>query len=145
MTAVALLTTTAGCAVVRDRQTVGAHVDDATLTARVVAKFAEDPTVSAMAISVQTFNGPVQLSGFARSADERAGAESLSRNTSGVKAVTNDIAIRGRAARAGPSSSLSSRRSPWPRTRPTPPSRRWAWPCWLPATWPCWASWSAPP
>lgn len=94
VTAVALLTT-AGCAVVRDQQSVGAYVDDATLTTRVKAKFAEDPTVSAMAISVETFNGLVQLSGFAKSADERTKAETLARNTSGVKAVKNDIAIRG--------------------------------------------------
>lgn len=93
-TAVALLATT-GCAVVRDQQSVGAYVDDTTLTTRVKAKFAEDPTVSAMSIGVETFNGLVQLSGFAKSADERVRAESLARNTSGVKAVKNDIAIRG--------------------------------------------------
>jgi len=94
VTAVALLAT-AGCAVVRDQQAVGAYVDDATLTTRVKAKFAEDPTVSAMAISVETFNGLVQLFGFAKSSDERSKAESLARNTSGVKGVKNDIAIRG--------------------------------------------------
>jgi osmotically-inducible protein OsmY len=56
VTAVALLATT-GCSVVRDQQSVGAYVDDTTLTTRVKAKFAEDPTVRAMAISVETFNG----------------------------------------------------------------------------------------
>ena len=94
VTAVALIATS-GCAVVRDQQTVGQYVDDTTLTTRVKAKFAEDPVVSAMAISVETFNGMVQLSGFAKSADERSKAESLARNTSGVKAVKNDIVVRG--------------------------------------------------
>jgi osmotically-inducible protein OsmY len=93
VTAVALLTT-AGCAVMRDQQTVGAYVDDATLTTRVKAKFAEDPTVSALAISVETLNGTVQLSGFAKSSAEKSKAESLARNTSGVKAVKNDIVVR---------------------------------------------------
>jgi hyperosmotically inducible periplasmic protein len=93
VSAVALLTT-AGCAVVRDQQTVGAYVDDATLTTRVKAKFAEDPTVSALAISVETLNGTVQLSGFAKSSAEKSKAESLARNTSGVKAVKNDIVVR---------------------------------------------------
>lgn len=83
-----------GCAVVRDQQTVGAYVDDATITARVKAKFAEDKTVSAMAVGVETLNGVVQLAGFAKSADEKAAAERIARSTSGVKAVQNALVIR---------------------------------------------------
>jgi osmotically-inducible protein OsmY len=85
---------TTGCAVTRNQESVGAYVDDATLTTRVKAKFAADPTVSAMAISVETMKGVVQLSGFAKSNEERAVAERLARETSGVRAVRNDIAIR---------------------------------------------------
>ena len=85
---------TTGCAVTRNQETVGAYVDDAALTTRVKAKFAADPTVSAMAISVETMKGTVQLSGFAKSADEKAMAEKLARETSGVVAVRNDIAVR---------------------------------------------------
>ncbi len=85
---------TAGCAVVRDQETVGAYIDDTVLTTRVKAKFADDPTVSAMSISVETLEGTVQLSGFAKSAQEKARAESLARNTSGVKSVRNDIVVR---------------------------------------------------
>lgn len=84
----------AGCAVVRDQQSVGEYVDDATLTTRVKAKHAEDPTVSALAISVETFNGVVQLSGAAKSNDERARAESLAKGVSGVKSVRNAIIVR---------------------------------------------------
>jgi osmotically-inducible protein OsmY len=91
---VATLATTTGCAVTRDQQTVGAYVDDTALTTRVKAKFAADPTVSAMAIGVETMKGTVQLSGFAKSAEERAMAEKLARETSGVVAVRNDIAVR---------------------------------------------------
>jgi osmotically-inducible protein OsmY len=90
----AALFTTVGCAVVRDQQSVGAYIDDATLTTRVKAKFAEDRAVSAMAINVETLNGVVQLSGFAKSADERMLAERLARDTSGVKDVRNDIILR---------------------------------------------------
>ncbi len=73
---------------------MGAYVDDAALTTRVKAKFAADPTVSAMAISVETLKGTVQLSGFAKSYEEKSMAEKLARETSGVVAVRNDIAIR---------------------------------------------------
>ena len=93
VSAVALLTT-AGCAVMRDQQSVGSYVDDATLTTRVKAKFAEDKTVSALAISVETLKGVVQLSGFAKSAEEKSMAERLARSTSGVVSVRNDIIVR---------------------------------------------------
>lgn len=83
-----------GCAVVRDQQTVGSYVDDATITTQVKAKFAENQAVSAMAIGVETMKGVVQLSGFAKSPSERSAAESLARSVNGVKSVKNDIVIR---------------------------------------------------
>ena len=84
----------AGCAVQRSQETVGAYVDDSTITTKVKAKFADDPTVSAMAIKVETLKGVVQLSGFAKSADERMAAERLARGTTGVHDVHNDIIIK---------------------------------------------------
>lgn len=89
------LAMSAGCSVMRDQQTVGSYVDDSSITTQVKAKFAEDQTVSAMAIGVETMRGVVQLSGFAKTADERARAEQLARSVSGVKSVKNDIAVRG--------------------------------------------------
>lgn len=91
---IATVGATSGCAVARDQQTAGSYIDDAALTTRVKAKFAADPTVSAMAISVETLKGTVQLAGFAKSADEKAMAEKLARETSGVVAVRNDIAVK---------------------------------------------------
>lgn len=91
---VSTLGATSGCAVARDQQTAGSYVDDAALTTRVKAKFAADPTVSAMSISVETLKGTVQLSGFAKSAAERSVAEKLARETSGVVAVRNDIVVK---------------------------------------------------
>jgi hyperosmotically inducible protein len=84
-----------GCSVMRDQQSVGSYVDDTTITTQVKAKFAENTTVSAMAIGVETLRGVVQLSGFAKTADERAMAERIARSVNGVKSVKNDIAIRG--------------------------------------------------
>jgi osmotically-inducible protein OsmY len=92
MTAATLLATT-GCTVVRDQQSVGTYIDDSVLTTRVKAKFADDPTVSALALSVETFRGVVQLSGVAKSAEERMLAEKLARSTSGVLNVRNDIRV----------------------------------------------------
>ena len=83
-----------GCAVVRDQQTVGAYVDDSAITTAVKAKMAEDKTVSAAAISVETLNGTVQLSGFAKSQAEKDRAESIARNTKHVRDVRNSIVVR---------------------------------------------------
>ena len=84
----------AGCSVARHQQTVGSYVDDAGITTAVKAKFAEDKTVAATSISVETLNGVVQLSGFAKSSDEKNQAEMLARNTKNVREVRNSIVVR---------------------------------------------------
>ena len=83
-----------GCSVARDQQTVGSYVDDAAITTAVKAKMAEDKGVSAAAISVETLNGTVQLSGFAKSQAEKDRAESIARNTKHVRDVRNSIVVR---------------------------------------------------
>lgn len=93
ISAVALLTVS-GCAVVRGQETVGAYVDDATITTQVKARLLEDPNVAGTSISVETLNGVVMLSGFAKNATEKATAESIARKVTGVKSVKNEIAVR---------------------------------------------------
>lgn len=88
------LTVMSGCAVVRDQQTAGAYVDDAAITTSVKAKFVENKQVDAGAIKVETLNGTVQLSGFAKSNAEKAMAESIARDVKHVKSVTNSIVVR---------------------------------------------------
>jgi len=85
---------TSGCAVIRGQETVGAYVDDASITTAVKAKFVEDKTVDAGAIKVETLNGTVALSGFAKSTAEKAKAEYIARNTKGVREVRNNLAVR---------------------------------------------------
>jgi hyperosmotically inducible periplasmic protein len=85
---------TTGCAVVRGQESVGAYVDDATITTSVKAKMVEDKTVDAGAIKVETLNGAVSLSGFAKSNAEKAQAEYLARNTKGVREVLNKLIVR---------------------------------------------------
>ena len=89
----AVLGTTA-CSVARDQQTVGSYVDDAAITAAVKAKMAEDKSVSATAISVETLKGVVQLSGFAKSEAEKARAGEIARTTKHVREVRNSIVVK---------------------------------------------------
>jgi len=85
---------TAGCSVARNQQTVGSYVDDAGITTAVKAKMAEDKSVSATSISVETLNGTVQLSGFAKSQAEKNQAEVLARSAKNVRDVRNNIVVR---------------------------------------------------
>lgn len=88
------LAVTGGCAVQRGQSSVGQYIDDATITTSVKAKMAEDKTVDASAISVETLNGTVQLSGFAKSSTEKEQAEVLARRAHGVKDVKNSIVVK---------------------------------------------------
>jgi hyperosmotically inducible periplasmic protein len=92
--AVIALVTASGCAVTRGQETVGAYVDDATITTSVKSKYVEDKQVDASSIKVETLNGTVMLSGFAKNSNERSMAEDIAMKTKGVKSVKNSIAVR---------------------------------------------------
>jgi osmotically-inducible protein OsmY len=94
LVATAALLITSGCAVTRGQESVGAYIDDATITTQIKSRFVESKAVDAASIHIETLNGTVLLSGFAKSSNERSTAESIARNVSGVKAVRNEIAVR---------------------------------------------------
>ncbi|MGH8647249.1 MAG: BON domain-containing protein [Gammaproteobacteria bacterium] len=77
-----------------EKSTAVQFIDDATITARVKAALAKDPGASALAISVETTKGTVQLSGSVDSADEKMKAESIARGVDGVKEVENKLAVK---------------------------------------------------
>jgi osmotically-inducible protein OsmY len=90
----AVLIVMSGCAVTRGQESVGAYVDDTAITTAVKARFVENKEVDASSISVETLNGTVMLSGFAKSGAERTTAENLTRKVEGVKSIKNEIAVR---------------------------------------------------
>ena len=89
-----VLLAASGCAVSRGQESVGAYVDDTGITTLVKSRFFEDKDVAGTAISVETLNGTVMLSGFAKSALERNKAEAIARGVRGVTSVKNEIAVR---------------------------------------------------
>ena len=95
-TAVAVLALVAasGCAVQRGQETVGAYVDDAAITTSLKARYVDNKDVDAGAIKVETLNGTVMLSGFAKNATEKNSAEIVARKVEGVKMVKNEITVR---------------------------------------------------
>ena len=93
-TAAVALTALQGCAVHRGQETVGEYIDDTTITTKVKAAFAENKSVDMTSISVETLDGTVMLSGFAKSSAEKSQAEALARDVKGVKSVKNSLTIR---------------------------------------------------
>ena len=89
-----VLVTTQGCAVTRGQEGVGAYIDDTAITTSVKGRMINNPNVDGAAISVETLNGTVMLSGFAKSSAERKIAEDLAWKVAGVKSVRNEIAVR---------------------------------------------------
>lgn len=92
--AAAALLAVPGCAVTRGQESVGAYVDDATITTTIKGRFVENTQVDAASVHVETLNGTVMLSGFAKNSAERAVAERIARDVNGVRAVRNEIAVR---------------------------------------------------
>ena len=83
-----------GCAVTRDQQTTGAYIDDSVITATVKTRMLDNPDVAGTSITVETLNGTVMLSGFAKNTLERTTAERIARDVEGVKSVKNEVVVR---------------------------------------------------
>ncbi|MFA5073310.1 MAG: BON domain-containing protein [Nitrospirota bacterium] len=67
---------------------------DATLTAQVKAALYDDPLLRTRHITVETYDGIVQLSGVVTTSDDIKRAEEVTRRVTGVKSVRNNILVR---------------------------------------------------
>lgn len=94
LAAVMSSTMIAGCAATADRASTGQTIDDSVITTKIKAKLIDDPTTKALQISVETFKGTVQLSGFVDSAAARTTAARIAKETDGVMSVKNSLQVR---------------------------------------------------
>jgi hyperosmotically inducible periplasmic protein len=65
--------------------------DDATLAARVKAAIVADPELRTLPMSVATYRGVVQLSGYVDSEAQMQKALAVTRGVPGVQSVSNDL------------------------------------------------------
>jgi osmotically-inducible protein OsmY len=93
LAAVALLTI-AGCAATPTQESTGQFVDDSAITTKVKAAIFDDPSLKSTEISVETFKGVVQLSGFVSSQSDINKAVMVAREVKGVTAVKNDMHLK---------------------------------------------------
>ena len=71
----------------------GEKVEDATISATIKSKLLWNSTTDGLDIHVDTSNGKVTLTGFAHSSGEKEQAGRIARNTHGVVALNNEIAL----------------------------------------------------
>jgi hyperosmotically inducible protein len=67
---------------------------DSTITTKVKSALLLEKGIPSTAISVETYEGRVQLSGFVDHADIKAKAGKVAAHVSGVKAVENKLAVK---------------------------------------------------
>jgi osmotically-inducible protein OsmY len=83
-----------GCAATTTRDSTGQYIDDSALTTRVKTALFNDPSLKSDEISVETFKGRVQLSGFVRSQANIEQALVDARGVNGVTTVENDMQLK---------------------------------------------------
>ena len=86
--------TLTGCASTPTRESTGEYIDDSTITAKVKADLVKDPDVSAAQVSVDTYKGIVQLSGFVDNQAQSQKAEEIAKQVAGVKSVKNNLVVK---------------------------------------------------
>ena len=74
--------------------TVGTKIDDATVTARVKTALLADPDIKSFDISVVTFKGEVQLTGFVNSQAQIDLASQLASAAEGATSVKNELMVK---------------------------------------------------
>ncbi|HEY8035259.1 MAG TPA: BON domain-containing protein [Methylobacter sp.] len=88
------LITITGCASTEKHEGTGEYIDDSAITSKIKALMINDPDLKAGEITVETFKGIVQLSGFVGTRAESQKAAAIARGVSGVKSVKNDIRLK---------------------------------------------------
>ncbi len=91
---ITLILAFASCAATRTKESTGQYVDDSSITTKVKAELVNDPVTKAREISVETFKGVVQLSGFVNTPQEKDRAGEIAREVKGVADVKNNINIK---------------------------------------------------
>jgi osmotically-inducible protein OsmY len=89
-----LITTFVSCASTPAHQSTGEYVDDSVITAKVKALLAEDDFLKSFQISVETYQGTVQLSGFVNSQMAVDKAGQITTSVQGVKSIKNDLIVK---------------------------------------------------
>jgi osmotically-inducible protein OsmY len=83
-----------GCASTNTESSTGEMIDDTVITTKVKAAIFQDEELSSSEISVETFKGVVQLSGFVSDRSDVPRAAVVARGVAGVVSVKNSLVVK---------------------------------------------------
>ena len=89
-----LISTFVACASTRTHESTAEYVDDSVITTKVKSLLANDDFFKSFQISVETYKGIVQLSGFVNSQQAVDKAGQIVRSVQGVKSVKNNLIVK---------------------------------------------------
>jgi osmotically-inducible protein OsmY len=84
----------AACASTSKQSSVGEYVDDTVITTKIKSLLAADDFLKSFEISVETYKGVVQLTGFVASQDAVTKAVEIAGSVQGVASVKNDLNVK---------------------------------------------------
>jgi osmotically-inducible protein OsmY len=82
------------CASTSKREGAGEYVDDSVITTKIKSLLAADDFLKSFQISVETYKGTVQLSGFVDSQKTIDKAGEIASSVKGVKSVKNNLTLK---------------------------------------------------
>ena len=89
-----LIATFVACASTPKQESTGDYVDDSVITTKVKALLADDDFLKSFKISVETYKGTVQLSGFVASQNAVDKAGQIAWSVKGVRSVKNNLIVK---------------------------------------------------
>ena len=89
-----LIATLVACASTSKQEGAGEYVDDSVITTKVKSLLAADDFLKSFEISVETYKGIVQLSGFVDSQKAVDKAGEIASGVKGVKSVKNNLNVK---------------------------------------------------
>ena len=89
-----MIATFMACASTSKHESSGQYIDDSVITSKVKTQLAADDFLKSFQISVETYKGVVQLSGFVDSQTAVDKAGQITRSVNGVKSVKNNLIVK---------------------------------------------------
>ena len=82
------------CTATNKEESTGQYIDSSTITLKVKSQLLADDVMKNYTISVSTYKGVVQLSGFVDTEDQKQKALDIARKVDGVKSVVNALVVK---------------------------------------------------
>jgi osmotically-inducible protein OsmY len=79
---------------IRTHESAGEYVDDSVITTKIKSMLAEDDFLKSFEISVESFKGTVQLSGFVNSQKAIDKADEIVKSVKGVTGIKNNLIVK---------------------------------------------------